>query len=205
ANIQQKASRTNLSPPPPLSPHPIRGEAAMQIQVRCGCGEAACPEWAVVEVQGVLQPQPCFSGRIQGLHIGRLCSTSSAPTSKARTTNPPSIFGFLIWFGGSSRRSCHCQGGYTFTVGYHELAGSKVTLKKPLLVLRKKKNDNGDTGELGQGGPAAAAEVELEVIGIIRHKILFKDRPKALISKPVPKEKKALPAAATPSTVPPAS
>uniref|UniRef100_A0A453KKX2 Uncharacterized protein n=1 Tax=Aegilops tauschii subsp. strangulata TaxID=200361 RepID=A0A453KKX2_AEGTS len=69
----------------------------MQIQVRCGCGEAACPEWAVVEVQGV--------------------------------------------------------GGYTFTVGYHELAGSKVTLKKPLLVLRKKKNDNGDTGELGQGGP----------------------------------------------------
>ncbi|VAI17272.1 unnamed protein product [Triticum turgidum subsp. durum] len=136
----------------------------MQIQVRCGCGEAACPEWAVVEVQGVLQPQPCFSGRIQGLHIGRLCSTSSAPSSK-------------------------CQGGYTFTVGYHELAGSKVTLKKPLLVLRKKKK----------------AEVELEVIGIIRHKILFKDRPKALISKPVPKEKKAMPEAATPSTVPPAS
>ncbi|KAE8807107.1 hypothetical protein D1007_16652 [Hordeum vulgare] len=114
----------------------------MQIQVRCGCGEAACPEWAVVE------------------------------------------------------------GGYTFTIGYHELAGSKVTLKKPLLVLRKKKNGKGGTGELGQGGPA---EVELEVIGIIRHKILFKDRPKALISKPVPKEKKALPAAATPSTVPPAS
>jgi chromosome transmission fidelity protein 8 len=49
-----------------------------------------------------------------------------------------------------------------------------VTLKKPLLVLRKKKND-------GQGGPAAA-QVELEVIGVIRHKILFKDRPKALIS-----------------------
>ncbi|XP_048549805.1 putative uncharacterized protein DDB_G0287975 [Triticum urartu] len=155
----------------------------MQIQVRCGCGEgggpAACPEWAVVEVQGVLQPQPCFSGRIQGLHIGRLCSTSSAPSSK---------------------------GGYTFTVGYHELAGSKVTLKKPLLVLRKKKNDKGNPGELGQGGQAAAAaEVELEVIGIIRHKILFKDRPKALISKPVPKEKKAMPEAATPSTVPPAS
>ncbi|KAM0907037.1 hypothetical protein ACQ4PT_016377 [Festuca glaucescens] len=85
----------------------------MQIQVRCGCGEAACPEWAVVE------------------------------------------------------------GAYTFTVGYHELAGTRVTLKKPLLVLRKKKND-------GQGGPAAP--VELDVIGVIRHKILFKDRPKALIS-----------------------
>jgi chromosome transmission fidelity protein 8 len=62
-------------------------------------------------------------------------------------------------------------------VGYHELAGTRVTLKKPLLVLRKKKND-------GKGGPAAAAAaaVELDVIGVIRHKILFKDRPKALIS-----------------------
>uniref|UniRef100_A0ACD5XUR9 Uncharacterized protein n=1 Tax=Avena sativa TaxID=4498 RepID=A0ACD5XUR9_AVESA len=141
----------------------------MQIQVRCGCGEAECPEWAVVEVQGVLQPQPCFSGRIQGLHIGRLCSTSSSPSSK---------------------------GAYTFTVGYHELAGTRVTLKKPLLVMRKKKKND------GQGGPAA---VELEVIGVIRHKILFKDRPKALISKPVVKEKKTLPAAATPSAVSPTS
>lgn len=73
-------------------------------------------------------------------------------------------------------------------MGYHELTGTKVTLKKPLLVLRKKKKN-------------AAEEVELEVIGVIRHKILFKDRPKALISKPPTKEK-ALPAAtiATPSS-----
>ncbi|KQJ89771.1 putative uncharacterized protein DDB_G0287975 isoform X2 [Brachypodium distachyon] len=137
----------------------------MQIQVRCGCGEAACPEWTVVEVQGVLQPQPCFSGRIQGLHIGRLCTSSPSSSSNSK-------------------------GGYTFTVGYHELTGTKVTLKKPLLVLRKKKKKN------------AAEEVELDVIGVIRHKILFKDRPKALISKPPPKEKKALsvPAVTTPSS-----
>jgi chromosome transmission fidelity protein 8 len=148
----------------------------MQIQVRCGCGEAACPEWAVVEVQGVLQPQPCFSGRIQGLHIGRLCSTSSSPSSKART-HP--LFSLRISFLESALFCSHggfrhYQGAYTFTVGYHELAGTRVTLKKPLLVLRKKKND-------GKGGAAAAA-VELDVIGVIRHKILFKDRPKALIS-----------------------
>ncbi|KAL5657840.1 hypothetical protein ACJX0J_031003, partial [Zea mays] len=68
--------------------------------------------------------------------------------------------------------------GFTFTVGYHELAGTKVTLKKPLLVLRKKKVNAGAQEE----EPPTAAEVELEVIGIIRHKILFKDRPKALIS-----------------------
>jgi len=60
-------------------------------------------------------------------------------------------------------------------VGYHELAGTKVTLKNPLLVLRKTKTNAG----CGEQEPP---EVELEVIGIIRHKILFKDRPKALIS-----------------------
>jgi chromosome transmission fidelity protein 8 len=43
-------------------------------------------------------------------------------------------------------------------VGYHELAGTKVTLKKPLLVLRKKKMDAG-CGD--QEPPSAAAEVEL--------------------------------------------
>ncbi|CAL5074998.1 unnamed protein product [Urochloa decumbens] len=145
----------------------------MEIRVRCGCGEPSCPEWAVVELQGVVQPQASFAGDIRGLHIGRLCSAPS-PSSASK------------------------QGGYTFTVGYHELAGAKVALKKPLLVLRKKKVSGGDGGAGDQESPAAAAEVEqeLEVIGIIRHKILFKDRPKALISKPVTKEKKAVQPAA---------
>ncbi|EAZ08519.1 hypothetical protein OsI_30790 [Oryza sativa Indica Group] len=105
----------------------------MQIRVRCGCGEAGCPEWAIVEA------------------------------------------------------------AFTFTVGYHELAGTKVALKKPLLVLRKKKTT------------AVAAETELEVIGVIRHKILFKDRPKALISKPQVKEKKTLPLPAAAAAPPPQS
>jgi len=59
-------------------------------------------------------------------------------------------------------------------LGYHEVTGTKVKLKKPLLVLRKKVS-----GGAGDQEPPAAV-VELEVIGIIRHKILFKDRPKAL-------------------------
>ncbi|CAL5080753.1 unnamed protein product [Urochloa decumbens] len=147
----------------------------MEIRVRCGCGEPSCPEWAVVELQGVVQPQASLAGDIRGLHIGRLCSAPS-PSSASK-------------------------GGYTFTVGYHELAGTKVALKKPLLVLRKKKKVSGGDGGAGdQESPAAAAaaevEQELEVIGIIRHKILFKDRPKALISKPVTKEKKAVQPAA---------
>lgn len=91
-----RKKKKNLSSlPPSLSPSPspppaaggekkAAGRRAMQIRVRCGCGEAGCPEWAIVEVQGVVQPQPCFSGRIQGLHIGRLCA-AAAPSSKART------------------------------------------------------------------------------------------------------------------------
>jgi chromosome transmission fidelity protein 8 len=43
-----------------------------------------------------------------------------------------------------------------------------VTLKKPLLVLRKKKVN----AVCGDQEPPAATELELEVIGIIRHKIL---------------------------------
>lgn len=67
---------------------------------------------------------------------------------------------------------------YTLTVGYHELIGAKVPLKKPLLVL--KKNKLPDEGE--KGVDDASSLVELNVIGIIRQKILFKTRPKALIS-----------------------
>lgn len=110
----------------------------MQIRVKCSCGEN-CPEWAMLELQGMVEIQPQFQDRLHNLKIGLLCRPSSPET-------------------------------YTFTVGYHELTGTKVPLKKPLLVLNKAKH----TGE--------DARVELEVIGIIRHRILFKTRPKALIS-----------------------
>ncbi|GMN44627.1 hypothetical protein TIFTF001_013819 [Ficus carica] len=117
----------------------------MQIEIKCSCGEK-CPEWAIVEVQGVVEVQPDFRDRIPNLPIGLLCRPSS-------------------------------QEVYTFTVGYHELTGTKVSLKKPLLVLKKVKQPDADENSPG---------VELEVIGVIRHRILFKTRPKALISKPQP-------------------
>lgn len=61
-------------------------------------------------------------------------------------------------------------------MGYHELMGAKVRLKKPLLVLKKVEIE--DDG----GGDEDSKKVELDVIGVIRNKILFKTRPKALIS-----------------------
>ncbi|CAA2977730.1 chromosome transmission fidelity 8 homolog [Olea europaea subsp. europaea] len=71
------------------------------------------------------------------------------------------------------------QESYTFSVGYHELTGTKVKLKKPMLVLKKIKLQNEE--EIGET-EINSLRVELDVIGIIRHKILFKTRPKALIS-----------------------
>ncbi|PSR93429.1 Chromosome transmission fidelity protein [Actinidia chinensis var. chinensis] len=128
----------------------------MQIQVKCNCGEQNCPEWAIVELQGVIEPQPAFQDRLQHLEIGQLCRPSSQT--------------------------------YTFTVGYHELTGSKVPLKKPLLVLKKIRHADDE-------------KVELEVIGIIRQRILFKTRPKALISRPQPvvKERVSAPGSLVPS------
>ncbi|KAK7813873.1 uncharacterized protein LOC112004378 [Quercus suber] len=120
----------------------------MQIRVKCKCGEAKCPEWAVVELQGVVEAQPAFQDRLQNLEIGVLCRPSS-------------------------------QQVYTLKVGYHELTGSKVALKKPMLVLQKtKRTDTGDD----VGTDTNSSNVELQVVGIIRHRILFKTRPKPLIS-----------------------
>lgn len=52
-----------------------------------------------------------------------------------------------------------------------------MALKKPMLVLKKIKCMDGD-----QSDEATSSRVELDVVGVIRHKILFKNRPKALIS-----------------------
>ncbi|XP_042001874.1 chromosome transmission fidelity protein 8 homolog [Salvia splendens] len=69
---------------------------------------------------------------------------------------------------------------YTLVVGYHELTGSKQRLKKPILVLKK----------IEGGENSDSKRVELDVIGVIRHKILFKTRPKAIISsRPQPAAK----------------
>ncbi|KAJ1397217.1 hypothetical protein SESBI_31951 [Sesbania bispinosa] len=63
--------------------------------------EGNCEEWAIVELQGVVEPQPGFEDSLPNLEIGTLCRPSS-------------------------------QEVYTLTIGYHELTGSKVPLKKPM-------------------------------------------------------------------------
>lgn len=50
----------------------------MQIRVKCGCGDGKCLEWAIIELQGVVESQSTGAGQINGLEIGRLCCSSSS-------------------------------------------------------------------------------------------------------------------------------
>jgi len=80
---------------------------------------------------------------------------------------------------------------YKLVIGYHEIEGTKVTLKKPLVILKKVKEGSDDMEiDSVASGDATSAPVEMHVVGIIRHKLLFKTRPKALISKQEVKPKK---------------
>ena len=54
-------------------------------------------------------------------------------------------------------------------IGYHQLIGKVVQLKKPLVILEKQSSDG---------------QTEYGAVGIIRSKVIFKNRPTALISKP---------------------
>ncbi|GLC46605.1 hypothetical protein PLESTM_001896000 [Pleodorina starrii] len=60
------------------------------------------------------------------------------------------------------------------TIGYHQLEGKRVPLKKPLAILSK----SGSTSHAGD------TSTSYEVVGVIRDQYLFKTRPRALISKP---------------------
>lgn len=57
-------------------------------------------------------------------------------------------------------------GNLLLTIGYHQLEGSEQKLKKPFAIIQKE-------------------ESSFKVVGFITKKYLFKQRPRALISKPL--------------------
>lgn len=91
------------------------------------------------------------------------------------------------------------------TVGYHQLEGKKVPLKKPLAILSKvqREGDQADAQQQQQQEPSqplqpqgsnpeamdvsqpqGTKQTAYEVLGVVRYQYLFKTRPRALISKP---------------------
>lgn len=120
-------------------------------------------EWGMVELQGELETRDQVP--LDGMHIGDLHFNS--------------------------------KGTPTLIVGHHLLTGKVISLDKPYAVLRKRKQrvlDDGEEGmELDSEGMELDSEVkpsvgscpEYEVVALISKKIIFKNRPKPIVTKTV--------------------
>lgn len=89
-------------------------------------------------------------------------------------------------FNNSSNLVCDVQKSYKFVIGYHELEGTKVPLRKPMVIMKKVKLDDGMEVDNVSSTPSTATSLEMRVVGVVRHKLLFKNRPKAIISSKSP-------------------
>ncbi|XP_046585012.1 chromosome transmission fidelity protein 8 homolog isoform X2 [Haliotis rubra] len=120
----------------------------VQVYIQLPGGAKDCPEWAIIDLQGVLEtrhPVPLGGKFIGDLHFTK----KDAPV--------------LI-------------------IGHHILYGKVVDLEKPFAVLAKQSQTQGDVAmETNQTNNGYVVEA------IIKKKILFKTRPKPIISH-VPKK-----------------
>ena len=132
----------------------------VQLFVRMPTGDR---EWGMVELQGQLETRDQVP--FNSMHIGDL------------------------HFDG--------RGTPSLIVGHHLLTGKILTLDKPFAVLRKKSktasSDEGVEWEMGMepqptAAAAAGGTTEYEVVALITKKIIFKNRPKPIITKPLPRK-----------------
>lgn len=131
----------------------------VQLLVRMCSG---CNEWGMVELQGQLETRDQVP--FDNMHIGDLHFDS--------------------------------RGTPNLIVGHHLLTGKIITLDKPFAVLLKKKSktvcssDEGLKWRMGtEPQPTTrGTTTEYEVAALITEKIIFKNRPKPIITKPLPRK-----------------
>lgn len=184
--------------------------------------EGSSRSWALIEMQGEVERKDggtleeafdvgtlsvsssvsregCAPGRGAGLAAAARRQVAAAGTG-ASGAEPSRLHGL--------------QGAVMLTIGYHQLEGKRMELKKPFAVLDRVADAEGHSTEykVGRGAGAepstcpgrqcklavsgdslitcvcvtsATASPPLpQVIGVVREKILFKARPRALITKP---------------------
>ena len=72
-------------------------------------------------------------------------------------------------------------------MGYHEIEGSLIALKKPVALLRSRfaaLDEQATAMETSDDIEGSKVCEGFDIIGIVRKKYVFKHRPKAMISKP---------------------
>eukprot|EP01112_Ceratiomyxa_fruticulosa_P017578 TRINITY_DN5499_c0_g1_i1.p1 TRINITY_DN5499_c0_g1~~TRINITY_DN5499_c0_g1_i1.p1 ORF type:complete len:131 (-),score=38.08 TRINITY_DN5499_c0_g1_i1:77-469(-) len=79
----------------------------------------------------------------------------------------------------------------TLMIGASMLEGKVTPLKKPLVVMKKKGVDQIEYMDEGDSEKDSSNSTEYEVVGIVKEKIIFKTRPKFIVTpKKSPNTKK---------------
>ena len=157
-------------------------------------GDGPCPEWAIIELQGEVT---VTNLQRESLSFGSLQASSVVSQHTCCLSHNERCQGLKLFL--------QSPDVVDLTIGYHKLSGKRVQLKKPLVLVEKAQHQNSAGQALeykvqlwhpgrqtyrrglmpmqccSQGLTGSLA---LQTVGVVRQKILFKTRPRALISAP---------------------
>ncbi|KAL1958139.1 hypothetical protein VTO42DRAFT_4994 [Malbranchea cinnamomea] len=131
--------------------------------------------FAILELQGTINlPSVPVTNDEQGE-----VESADAPAASAQYLTPIGRLVFPDYDSSKDPSDSAWQKRVHLYVGRHQrLTGEVRKLQKPLAVIqRRRSNDSENNNKNGTEGEAATAEDELEIVEIIKHKIIFSSRP----------------------------